>query len=123
MIQEIAKRKWFVPLVLFILLIIGVTSFADKNESKAEDLTASTNKQVEDLCNSVPGVSDAKVMITYTSVPAGTFKKNQIENFSIRGIAVVCKGGDDPNVQLTLHELLETLFQLSSTQITISERK
>ena len=116
--KEIARQKWFVPLVLFLLAAVAVSSFLMPGGEKTDTITLET--QIEEMCNALTGVSDAKVMLTYRAVPASNFFSAQSGGEEILGIAVLCKGGDDPNVQLSIHQLLKTLFQISSTQITVS---
>lgn len=119
MIQKLASQKWFVPLILFLLLVISVPSL---NLVKVKTTETSIEQQVEALCNSVSGVSNAKVMISYTPQKTNGFMGTQDVEGTVQAIAVVCTGGENPDIRLTLHEILETLFQLSSTRITISER-
>ena len=120
MLKDLAKRKWFVPLIIFLLGIIAISAFT---EQEKKNTTQSLEQQIEELCNSIYGVSNSKVMITYAAVPVSSFGKQQGNERQVLGIAVICNGGGNPNVQLTIHELLKTLFQVSSKQITISERK
>lgn len=122
MIQNLAKQKWFVPGILFLLLLIAIPSITDIGTESPDHSETSTERQLEELCNTVRGVSNAKVMITYEAKPTASLMGYGDSQESILGIAVVCDGGSDSNVQLALYELLETLFQLSSTRITISER-
>jgi hypothetical protein len=120
MLKALAKKKWFVPAILILLGIIALSAFTEREPS---DTTKSLEEQLEELCNNVRGVSDAKVMITYAAVPASVFDRQKGSEQSILGIAVICNGGGNPHVQLTILEIIKTLFQISSTQITISERK
>ena len=39
---------------------------------------------------------------------------------SVRGIAVVCKGGSDPSIQRTVTELLASAFDLPHTKISVA---
>ena len=119
-IKTLAKQKWFVPLILVLLAAFAASSFLPPQETTVESVTLET--QIEDLCNSLEGVSNAKVMITYRSVPTATFFSTDQQKDEILGIAVLCNGGDNPYVQLSIHRLLETLFQISSTQITVSKK-
>ena len=116
--NTLAKKKWFVPLVILILMIIALSSFADGSES---DNNISTEKRLEDMCNSVRGVSNAKVMITYEPKSVSAFGGYGGEE-KILGVAVVCDGGESPQVQLALYEMIEALFNVKSTRITVSGR-
>lgn len=121
-LDTLAKKKWFVPLVLLLMLIIALTSFADFSPNSEGDTALTTEEQLESLCNSVKGVQNAKVMITYEAVQASTWGGGGSSQEKILGIAVVCDGGDDPTVQLALHNMIKALFDISATRITISQR-
>ena len=116
--SALAKKKWFVPAVIFILLVIALSSFADGGENNAD---ISTEKRLEEMCNSIRGVSNAKVMITYEPKSVSTFG-NYGDEARILGVAVVCDGGERPDTKLALYEMIEALFNVRSTRITVSGR-
>ena len=117
----LAKKKWFVPVVLFLLLIIAVSSFSESRGSDSLE-TTDTERRLEELCNLVRGVSNAKVMITYEAKTVSSIIGQDRTENTISGIAIVCDGGADPIVQLELHRLIDALFDISSTRITVSQR-
>ena len=121
-VGTLAKKKWFVPLVLFLMLVIALTSFADFSPKTGETSVTSTEEQLEALCNAVKGVRNAKVMITYEAVAVSGWNSSTGTQEKILGIAVVCDGGDDPNIQLTLNNMIKALFDISTARITISQR-
>ncbi len=117
-LKKVAESKLFVPIIIFIMVLIALSSLNSTKSSRTAVI--SPEKQLEELCNAVEGVKNAKVMITYqNSESISVFESNQTSK--IQGIAVICEGGKNPNVQLKLHELLKALFGISSTQITVSE--
>ena len=76
----------------------------------------------EEMCNLVKGVSDARVMITYEQgATVSTFGYEKGEE-RISGVAIACNGGDDPEIKLALYELVDALFNIKSTRITVSPR-
>lgn len=119
--KSLAGQKWFVPLILLLLAIIAVSSMLEPRAAEAEVLTE--EQRLEEMCNAILGVSDAKVMITYRTASVSAFFSEHTTENEILGIAVLCKGGDAPDVQLAIHKMLETLFQLPSTRITVSAKK
>ena len=121
-LNHLAQKKWFVPLILILMFLIALTSVAEFAPSKREESELSTVEQLEILCNSVNGVQNAKVMITYEAIPVSGWGSSSSNQEKILGIAIVCDGGDDPDVQLTLHKMIEALFGISSTRITVSQR-
>lgn len=117
--DSLAQKKWFVPLLLLLILGIALSSlFGGKSDAAP---TAQTEEErLAALCNSVDGVSEARVMITYEAVYASSILGKGSEGQKICGIAVVCRGGSDPAVQLRLHSMLESLYALPSTRISVS---
>lgn len=120
MSEKLAKKRWFVPLILFLLMIIAVPSLGILETDEQGSIT--TEQQLEEMCNLVRGVSNAKVMITYEAKAVSSFIGASGGEEKISGIAVVCDGGGEPAVQLALYEMLNALFGISSTRITVSER-
>ena len=118
--SELAKKKWFVPLLLFLILLIALPSLGKSEKTVETEL--STEERLAALCNSVKGVSDAEVMITYETTATSTFLGRTDTGQNILGVAVVCSGGDDPTVKLALYELIRSLFSLPTTQISVSGR-
>ena len=118
--SELAKKKWFVPLLLFLILLIALPSLGKSEKTVETEL--STEERLAALCNSVKGVSDAVVMITYETTATSTFLGRTDTGQNILGVAVVCNGGDDPTVKLALYELIRSLFSLPTTQISVSGR-
>lgn len=118
--SDLAKKKWFVPLLLFLIFLIALSSLGKREKTVETEL--STEERLAALCNSVKGVSDAEVMITYETTATATFFGRTDTGQNILGVAVVCNGGDDPAIQVVLHELIRSLFSLPSTKISVSGR-
>lgn len=117
----IAKKKWFVPLILFLLVIIAVSAFTDEKNSQSYQ-TLSTEERLRDMCNLVKGVSNAEVMICYEAREVSNIIGYSTGKEKISGIAIVCDGGDNPDVRLALYEMVNALFDIKSTRITVSDR-
>lgn len=117
-LATLAQKKWFVPLLLFLILLIALSSLFGGRE--AAQTAATEEERLAALCNSVAGVSEARVMITYEAVYAASILGKSSDGQKICGIAVVCRGGADPMVQLRLHSMLESLYALPSTRISVS---
>ena len=119
---DLAQKKWFVPLLLLLIFGIAVSSLLGEKKSAAT-VSQTEEERLAALCNSVSGVADAQIMITYEAVYAVSVLGRENEGRKISGIAVVCRGGDDPAVQLTLYGMLESLYALPSTRISVSGSK
>ncbi len=73
--------------------------------------TGALEAKVAALCERVLGVSEVSVMITLDTHSESTPQ--------VGGIAVVCKGGDDTGIRLTLTELLCALFSVPSSSVSV----
>ena len=111
-LTALAQKKWFVPLLLFLILLIALSSLFGGRETAAQS-AVTEEERLAALCNSVAGV-------TYEAVYAASILGKSSEGQKICGIAVVCRGGADPTVQLRLHSMLESLYALPSTRISVS---
>ena len=69
--------------------------------------SADTEKRVEALCEQIDGVTDASVMIMNGA------------DGNVRGVAIVCTGGDDANTKLLLTELICALFGIPSSSVSV----
>lgn len=119
---SLANKRWFVPLIIFLMLIITLTSLADASENESNNSPTSLEERLEALCNTVHGVKNAKVMITYDQEAIPTWAGNTTASERILGVAVICDGGDDPDVRLSLYTIIQSLFDITSTRITVSKR-
>ena len=119
--NSFAKSKWFIPIIILLMLLIVIApTFFGSDVQNSEEISA--ERKIEELCDSVYGVKDSKVVITYEEAKMVSIFGGEKEQGRIRGIAVLCKGGSNPDIQLKLQELLQALFQIPSTRITICER-
>lgn len=119
-LQEMAKKKWFVPIIIIILFLISISSWSGTSESKESSL--SMEEKIKEICMAISGAENATVMITYEKYDTETFWSGSSDSSKISGIAVICDGGDDPNIQLKILNALKALFGISSTRITITQR-
>ncbi len=122
------------------------TSCQSSDFSSVTDIT----EDVENLLKSIKGAGKTKVMITFeaseeTVYATDTEEKNNSDNNQIkkkhiitendkiesglkiktlypkvRGVAVVCEGGDDTVVKEKIYSLLSALFDISYTDISVA---
>ncbi len=95
--------------------------------------------ELEAICESVAGVSQADVMVTLGSgcrVIYATDEKGEVETTgtgsaqqpvyrtvqppTVEGVGVVCKGGNDPRVQQTLTDLISTALGITSNRVCVT---
>ncbi len=115
---------------------------------KVSSYTETLEERVKKLCLSVDGINEVNVLLTLESgseyVYADNVKKDSVGDGGyssdylvinteggtspvpvmeiypkIRGIAVVCNGGNDPSVQIKVTELLSAALGLPSSKIRI----
>ncbi len=106
-------------------------------------------ERVAALCGEMYGVSSVSVMITLDTVGETKYAQNSQVNKDasnvstryeyvsdsggllpvaevtprVRGVAVVCRGGGNPDIQLKLTELLSALFDIPSSSVSVAEGK
>lgn len=99
-------------------------------------------KRVAALCKSVHGVSDATVLLTLEKGSEWVYARNEVGQNAelvilqksgseeavtvseiypeIRGVAIVCTGGDDPGIRAALTELLSASLGIPTHRIKIA---
>lgn len=120
-LSKIGKKKWFVPLVIITMLLIAFSSLLYSGDEDGKPNEIGIENRLEEMCNSVRGISNAKVMVTYCTTETLAFSSSSA-NAKIKGIAVLCNGADDPDAHLSLYKMIKSLFDISGGNITITER-
>ena len=138
-------------LVLVLCLIIGVILVLSdkKNENTQnnssdytdfiENYTLKTENKLANLIEEIDGASSPKVMITlksgtefvYASDGKESSEKHVIVDDNlvyvkeylpqIEGVAIVCKGGNNPNVKSKITELVCSVLGLYSSHVYVTE--
>ncbi|MFY9382141.1 MAG: hypothetical protein WBI55_05445 [Eubacteriales bacterium] len=128
------------------LIFIRGSSDKNKGNISATVYTAYTEeleRRVRDICDKVAGVSNVSVLLTLESSNEYVYAENSsgasvydylvingkdgeepvlIKEIyaSVRGIAIVCDGGDSAKIKATLTELLSSAFNLPTNKISIA---
>ncbi len=132
-----------------ILLIVFSGHFgASVNEGKSHDppqytdvsfYTSYLEERIRDLCRSVEGIEEAIVFLTLDCSSEYVYSEDRASDFLIlsgndgeqalmlyeiyprvRGVAVVCTGGDLPRIRETVTELLSAALALPSNKIKVA---
>lgn len=154
-ILDYLREKKKLPLILggillgIFLLILGGASMSDdapavKDEAtlRAEELSAfeaRVEKEIEVLCESVGGVSDAAVMVSFSrgylleyttdaegdplTVGSGSSEEAVFGALSppaIAGVGIVCRGGGNAETQRVLVELVSTTLGIPANRVYIA---
>ena len=132
-----------------LLLMLGTAGGSKKNGAdedaigaRVAELTAyqtALEKEIEVLCESVAGVSDCTVMVTFSrgytvsygkdgggnpaTVGSGSSEEALFDAVSppaVAGVGIVCRGGRDAQVQALLTELVSTALGISSARVHVA---
>ena len=150
----ILSQKWLVISAIIGVLLILLGAFRETNEVQDEDLdirvrayTERLEGKIEEMLSELQGVGDVHVLVTLDGSSTFVYATDQKDNGTdyvileqgdtqkpvllqevlsdIRGISVVCKNGDDPEIRRKIIGLLCTGFGIPSNRVFVagSERK
>ncbi|MBE6594222.1 MAG: hypothetical protein E7644_00335 [Ruminococcaceae bacterium] len=155
-ILDYLKERKKLPLIIgglllgIFLLILGgistskgeISNQPDALALRAEELRlfeAQLEKEIEVLCESVGGVSDATVMVSFsrgylvkytadadgdpTTVGSGSSEEavfGTLEPPAVIGVGIVCRGGHSAEVQQVLVELVSTALGIPANRVYIA---
>lgn len=146
---EFLKKKYIVAAAIFGVLLTVISYFVPKGaEVEKEDISYYSDmleKQVEELVETLDGVSSVKVMLTLDTSGEYVYAENseKRENGTVtdylvistknsqspvlvkeiyprvRGVAVVCDGGGSAALQAKITSLLSSALGISANRITV----
>lgn len=140
------KSKELFILILLIagalLIILGSIDFGGKKESvqytDVEFYTEYLENKIARMCENISGISEAKILLTLDcsseyvygdSASDYIILKNNNEEEAVmlreiyprvRGIAVVCTGGDLPRIRETVTDLLSAAIGIPASKIQVA---
>lgn len=123
--------------------IFGKLSVEDSDEQRRytdiDFYTGYLEKRISDLCQSIDGITDATVFLTLDCSNEYVYSEDNASDVLIlsgnsgeqavllyeiyprvRGVAVVCTGGDLPRIRETVTELLAASLGLPSSKIKVA---
>ncbi len=129
------SRTVFIIIALIAIIVIFFSSQFKEDNTKKLDSQFSTEQykttleqQVYNMVTQVEGVGEVQVMLTlqnsyeYVYLDDGkTLQK--INEPTIRGVVVVCEGGESAVVKEEISSLLTTVLDIPSTKVCISKLK
>ncbi len=125
----------------FLILISGInpTSKNDTNNYiDAEFYTDHLEEKIAEICKSINGIDDAKILLTLDCSSEYVYGDSSSDYIilkndgneeavmlreiypRVRGIAVVCTGGDLPRIQETVISLLSAAIGIPSSKIMVA---
>lgn len=101
-------------LVFFILvasLAVFLIFYGMRDEKSASQITSGeTEQRIAELCSSVDGVGECRVMVTF---------ENGADDGRVYSVVVVCEGADEVRVRREVKELVTTLFGIGSNRVSV----
>ncbi len=107
---KIQKSKYLqIGLILFsvgVLLLV----FTAETENKSTETTVDCEQQLSDILEKIEGVGKTEIMIYR-------------EDDAIRGVIVLCEGGNDPTTKIIVRQAVSTTLQIDKEKIRIYAKK
>ncbi len=111
------------------ILLIGVFSVVDSsgnNSINAEEYAARTEEKLLEIVSQISGVGKVRIFLTMDNSGENVYLKNtdtktvSIEP-KVRGVVVVCDGGDDPLVVSRVLDAVTKALNISSDKVCITK--
>lgn len=125
------KTPGLLRMGLILLLGVGLLIFASghgRSETQADaegELSAygeALEKRLEEMCEQVVGVGDARVMVTFESGAQVEYQGSS-ESYTrppkVQGVTVLCSGGAEASVRASLSGMLSALLGIGASRICI----
>lgn len=122
--------KWALIIGAAAVALIFLTSVVDifpSDSSKVIDRYASqTESRLLDILSSIDGVGEAKIFLTMDNSGENVYLKNSDKKTvsiepKVRGVVIVCEGGDDPVVSSRVLEAVTKALSLNSDKVCITK--
>lgn len=122
------RTRWiFLLLAAMGVLLFVLGGILGGREKSGTDYAGYLEDRVRALCLSIDGVREAEVFLTLNeetpsqTVPAGSFGGSASPAVpTVRGVAVVCTGGDRPRVRQTVTMLLSAALGIPTSRISVA---
>lgn len=127
-------RIVFVVIGICVILLIFISGqFENKKDTKeitkemsSSDYCENLKKELTDMIEKLEGVGDAQVLLTLESSYEYIYLDDdktltKILEPKVRGVAVICAGGNDPVVKERITKLLSTILSVSTSSISVSK--
>ena len=132
-LNELLSDKRIVRIAVVIGVIAAALIFLssvvdlspDKSEAFTEEYAAETEKRLLQIISRIDGVGEAEIFLTMEDCGENVYLDNtDTKTVSIRpkvrGVVIVCEGGDDPIVASRVMEAVTKSLNLSSDKVCIT---
>lgn len=122
------RNRWILLLLALMgaaLLLLGGL-LGNRDGAASSDYAGYLETRARNLCLSIDGVEEAEVFLTLDepavrSVSAGMFGESAEVGYpGVRGIAVVCTGGNLPRVRAAVTELLSAALAVPTSRVRVA---
>ena len=99
------------------------TAAADESAAVSDEYIAKLESRAASLISKIEGVDDVSIFLTLDVGAQVSYNGSNVSSTKapvVRGVAVVCRGGDSPVIAQKITELLCALFDLSANHIYVS---
>ena len=119
------RTRWiFLLLAAMGILLFVLGGILGGRENRGTDYAGYLEDRVRALCLSIDGVREAEVFLTLNEDAAaqtGMFGDTASSSLpSVRGIAVVCTGGESPRIRETVTLLLSAALGIPSNRVSVA---
>ena len=110
------------------ILLIALTSAVDLSPSQnvsAEEYGRKTEEKLLEIVSHIDGVGEAEIFLTMDNSGENVYQKNTDKKTvsiepKVRGVVVVCDGGDDPVVAARVLDAVTKSLCISSEKVCIT---
>ena len=134
LLESGSARRWILLAALLgaaLMVLSGMFSFAKKQETggsgfEVSDYRQSAQQDLEQLISHIQGAGKTRVLLTvensaeYVYLENGTTKTKEIQPH-VRGVLVLCEGGDDPVTVGRVTEAVTKALDISTAKVCIEK--
>ena len=126
--KRVVKAAAVIGVIAILLIgLLSVIDFSpDRSEKESREYASRTEERLLEIVSSISGAGDAKIFLTMDNSGENVYLKNtdtktvSIEP-KVRGVVVVCEGGDDPVTVSRVLEAVTKALDISSDKVCITK--
>lgn len=111
------------------ILLIGLTNAVDLSgggQDQVREYASRTEERMLEIVSQISGAGDVKIFLTMDDSGENVYQKNTDQKTvsiepKVRGVVVVCDGGDDPTVVARILDAVTKALDISSDKVCITK--
>ena len=113
-------------IAIILIALTNVIDFSPDEQEQAEAYAARTEERLLEIVSQISGVGEVKIFLTMDNSGENVYLKNtdtktvSIEP-KVRGVVIVCDGGDDPMVVSRVLDAVTKALNISSDKVCITK--